>query len=334
MKLWSGNNIINKEGMYYHGLCKSLPLYTENGNRSIKEAIFFGLSCFKLLKEDFDVMDCCGFPYFSLFSAKLACLIKGKRLYSTCHEVWGKENWKKYLGWKGIFGYWIEKLASKLPNKIISVSNDTTKRLVDKLNFSKEKITTIPNGIEFNKIQSITSAEEKSDIIFAGRLISHKNVNLLINSIKILAEKNPKIKVIIIGDGPERQNLENLSKNLKLEKNIAFKGFLKDEKEVYSLIKSSKAFVLPSSREGFGIVVIEANACGIPVIVINHKDNASKDLIKEGKNGFKAEFNEFSLVDNIIKAIKLSKGMKKECINSAKKYDWDNLINQFEEVYK
>ena len=58
---------------------------------------------------------------------------------------------------------------------------------------------------------------------------------------------------------------------------------MEKHEDVYSLMKSSKVFVLPSTREGFGISVIEANACGIPVITVRHENNASKDLIQVGR---------------------------------------------------
>ena len=335
MKLWKGEEVIQKNGIYYHGICENISLYTEDKKRSISQAVRFGKSSFKLIKEDFDIMDCCGFPYFSLFPAKLACLIKRKPLITTWHEVWGKKYWKEYLGWKGIFGYWIEKLASKLPNKIIAVSEHTLKRLQEILNVKKEKIKVIPNGIEFEKIQSVKLSKEKSDIIFAGRLLKNKNVDLLIKSIgrTIKDSKNKNIKCIIIGDGPERENLKKLVKQLNLEKNIIFKGFIEKSEDVLSLIKSSKVFVLPSTREGFGIVVIEANALGTPVIVINHPENASKDLIEKGKNGFVCEFSEKDLSKKMKVLIDDSYKMKMNCIESAKKYNWENIIKKFVEVY-
>jgi len=332
MKFWKGKDIIKKNGFYIHGICKNYLLYN-NKTRSIKQGILFGLASFKLLKEDFDVLDADHMVYFHLFPAKLACLIKGKSLIITWHEVWGKEYWQKYMGKKGICGYILEKLSSKLPNKIISISKHTTNNLINKLNVKKEKIATIPNAINIKKISSIKPAKETSDVIFAGRLNEHKNVDVLIKSINIIKKSKKDIKCIIIGDGPEKENLQELAKQLNLTNNIIFKGFIENHEDVLSLIKSSKVFALPSTREGFGIALIEANACGIPVITTNHKDNASKDLIKNNQNGFISPLNEKDFAENILKATRQPNKMKSNCLKSAGKYDWDKIIKMFVRVY-
>ena len=75
-------------------------------------------------------------------------------------------------------------------------------------------------------------------------------------------------------------------------------------------MKSSKVFILPSTREGFGIVVIEANACGIPVITIDHKDNAARDLIKKKKNGFVCQLNEEEIAKKILRILINNSGSK------------------------
>jgi glycosyltransferase involved in cell wall biosynthesis len=333
-KLWEGKKVIKNEGMFYHGIAKPFSLYTKEKRRSIKEAISFGISSLKLIKEDIDIIDCCGFPYFSLFSCKLVSLVRGIPLYSTWHEVWGKEYWNHYLGKLGIIGSLVERLASKLPDKIISVSDLTTKRLIEDLKVPKDKVITIPNSIDIGVINKVKPSKEKSDIIFAGRLLSHKNVDLLIRSISLLVKQHPKIRCIICGDGPEKDKLIQLSNSLRLSKNIIFKGFIKSESEVYSLMKSSKCFVLPSEREGFGIVVIEANACGIPVVTVNAKDNASQFLIKEGKNGFVGDLNPKSLASTINNALKKGKSMKQTSIKEAKRYTLDNMYSKLKEVYK
>ena len=218
--------------------------------------------------------------------------------------------------------------------KIISNSKHTTYLLKKELN-SKKPIYTVPNGIEFDLITKIKPAKEKSDVIFVGRLISHKNIDILIKSIKLVKEKNPEIKFLIIGDGPEKKKLEALTQELNLEKNIKFLGFLENDGDVYALMKSSKVFVLPSTREGFGIVVIEANACGIPVITINHKDNAARDLIEEGKNSFVCQLNEEEIAKKIMRILENSSGrkMKGVCMDLAEKYDWDKIVGEIEEVY-
>jgi glycosyltransferase involved in cell wall biosynthesis len=335
MKLWEGANVIKQNEMYLHGICKAKKLYTKEGKRSILEAIYFGLICFKLIKEDFDIIDCSNFPYFSLFACKLISIIKKKPLYATWHEVWGKNYWYEYIGWKGYLGYIIEKLAVLTPDKIISVSEHTTYKLKNELN-SKKLTYAVPNGIEFDLITKIKPAKEKSDVIFVGRLMSYKNVDVLIKSIKLIKEKNPEIKSLIIGDGPDKKKLEELTRKLNLEKNIKFLGFLENDGDVYALMKSSKVFVLPSTREGFGMVVIEANACGVPVITIDHKDNAARDLIEEERNGFICQLDEKEIAKRILRILINNTGreMQKVCMDLAKKYDWDKIVDKIEGVYK
>jgi glycosyltransferase involved in cell wall biosynthesis len=334
MKWWKGSRDKIENGVHLHAICKYYSLYSGE-RRSIVQALMFGLACLKLIKEDFDIVDVDHMPHFPLFFTKLVCLLKRKIMIATWHEVWGKDYWQEYLGLRGIFGYIVEKLSVFMPNEIISVSNHTTNKLKNNLKF-KKKIYIISCGNDFEKIQEIKSSRRKSDVIFAGRLLNNKNVDILIKSIQLIKEKIPKIKCLIIGDGPEKKNLEALAQKLNLEKNIKFLGFLENNDDVYALMKSSKVFVLPSTREGFGIVVIEANACGIPVITIDYKDNAARDLIKEGKNGFVCQLNEEEIAKRIKKILinNSSKEMQKICMDLAKKYDWDKIVDEVEEVYR
>ncbi|HEY5668178.1 MAG TPA: glycosyltransferase, partial [Candidatus Saccharimonadales bacterium] len=134
-------------------------------------------------------------------------------------------------------------------------------------------------------------SEVQSDIIFGGRLLANKNVDVLIRAVKLVKRTHKNVRCLIVGNGPERKRLEALVAELKLENNVTFFNFFEDQNELFSLMKSSKMFVLPSVREGFGLVVIEANACGIPVITTTHESNAARDLIAEGRNGYLAELD-------------------------------------------
>src|SRR5579885_210697 len=185
MKWWKGENVIQMEGVYLHGICKPMQLYTKNGKRSILQAIYFGLHCLKLIQEDFTILDVNHMPFFSLYSAKCIALIKKKKLYATWNEVWGRNYWVEYLGKFGNIAYLIEWLSARMPDKIIAVSEHTRTKLIQDLKVKKE-IVVIPNGIDLKEIVKVKPSENKSDIIFAGRLLSHKNVDYLIESIRLL----------------------------------------------------------------------------------------------------------------------------------------------------
>jgi glycosyltransferase involved in cell wall biosynthesis len=327
----NGQKDIEMDGIHLHGVCKPLELY--NGERrSIKEAIYFAIKLFpELMGEKYDIVDCQGFPFFSCFTAKIHSLLSRSKLIITLHEVWG-DYWYDYLGKMGFFGKLVEKLMVNLTNNIVSVSTKTKKDL--KKIKKSENAVVIPNGIDFSYIREINPSKEKSDIIFAGRLIKEKNIDILIKSVHLAREESPNIKCFIIGDGPERAKLEKMVDELDIQNNIIFKGFIENYGDLISYMKSSKVFLLPSSREGFGIVVIEANACGLPVIVINHKMNAAVDLIENGENGFISEQSESAISKNMIKCIKEKKEMEETCIESSKEYDWNSIVNKIELMYE
>ncbi|MGB9979500.1 glycosyltransferase family 4 protein [Methanobacterium sp.] len=326
-----GQKDIEMDGIHLHGVCKPMDLY--NGERrSVSEAVYFAARLLpKIGTEKFDVIDCQGFPFFSCFTAKINSLFGGSPLIITLHEVWN-DYWYEYLGKAGFFGKLVEKLMVNLTSRIITVSRKTKTDL--KAMKSSEKSVVIPNGIDFNYMSKINPANEKSDIIFAGRLIKEKNVEILIKAIPNVREKIPDIKCCIIGDGPERAKLEKLVQELDIQNNVEFKGFMKDYDDLISYMKSSKVFVLPSTREGFGIVVIEANACGLPVVVVNHKMNAASDLIINNKNGIISDFSKEDIAENIINMINKKKKMQDDCIQTSKEYDWNKIVDTLEKFYK
>ena len=329
MKHWNGEEVIMRDGVYLHGFCEPKDLYVE-GRRSIKEAIYFARKVlFPLLKGDFDIIDCQAFPYFPSFSAKICSSMKRIPLVITWLEVWD-DYWYEYLGKKGIFGKVVERMTTHLTNKNIAIS-ERTKRDLEKIAVKKE-VTAIPMGIDFGKIERIRATNEKSDVIFAGRLIKEKNVDVLIKAVELVKKEILDVKCMIIGDGPEKCKLEKLVYDLGLESNIKFTGFLENW-EVISYMKSSKVFVLPSTREGFGMVSLEANICGLPVITVNHKMNAACDFINNDRNGFICELSEEEITEKIFMALDRRENMKRKCVESARGYDWGDVVNLTESFY-
>jgi len=330
MQWWKGQKTIVQNGVTLHAISPYYPLYAGN-RRSIKEAAFFALHCFKLINKNFDVVDVDHMPHPVLFSMKIVCVLRRKKMIATWHEVWGKEYWKTYLKTGGTFAYWVEKISAQLPDMIISVSSRTTLNLRNVLR-TKREILTIPNGLDMAGITGNSPAQTGTDAVFAGRLLSHKNVDVLLRATKILAERNPKISLSIIGDGPAKANLEILAKELCIEKNVSFLGFLEDHNELYRIMLASRVFVLPSTREGFGIAVLEANACGMPVVTINEEQNAARDLIINGENGMTTKLDEEPIANAIEKMLD-SKTDRATYRTYAEKYDWTNILSTIQEVY-
>jgi L-malate glycosyltransferase len=329
MQFWDGPAVIVRDGLTLHGLCKARPLYLPGGRRSITQALVFGLSCLKLLRERFDVMDCCGFPYFSLFTCRLVTWLRRKPLYATWHEVWGRRYWREYLGRLGIVGYAVEWLAARLPSAIIAVSDHTADALKGTLQV-KRPVYTIENGIHVAHIQTVVSPHDPVDVVYVGRLVAFKHVDLLLQAVAILTKQRPVIRCRIMGNGPERQRLEALVRELGLQKNVQFLDFHEAHDEVISVMKSGRVFVLPSTREGFGLVAIEANAAGVPVVTVEHSANAACKLITKD-SGLVTSLNAEALAAGIAKVL-AKKTPAKACVAAAQRFDWSQITHKLEAV--
>jgi len=318
------------DGIRIHSVYKVKNFYT-NGRKSITESLKFSLGLLgPLLKGNYDLIDCESVPLLSIFPSKLASIIKGKKLIVSWLEVWDGY-WFNYLGKLGLVGFLVEKLSPPLPDKIISISPHTTHNLINKLKVNPDKIKTIPLGIDLEEIENVKSKKIKNKIIFVGRLIAHKNVNLLISAVSEIS-KRMNISLTIAGNGPKKSNLIRQAKRLKL-KNIRF--ISPKREQLIREIKSSFALVLPSSREGFGIAVLEAMACGIPVITSNHENNAAKELVKNGKNGFICKLDEEDIANKIEFMLKndYCNKLTENCLKTSANYSIENMANETEKIY-
>ena len=331
MKWWEGPDTKVENGVQLKAISPYFPLYSGE-KRSIKEALLFSLHCLKLIQEDFDIIDVDHMPHLVLFSTKLVALLKRKKLHVIWNEVWGVAYWINYMGPSGVLAALIEKITSMLPDQFTAISEHTARELTTKLKVPQHKITVIPNGISIAELEDVPRATLCSDVIFVGRLLSHKNADVLIESIALLKLKYPKIKCIIVGKGPERNNLTELVQENNLFENVEFIEFIEDHKQLYSLMKSSRVFAFPSTREGFGIVVLEANGCGLPVVTTDHQQNAARYLIEEGLNGKTISLSKENLA-NAIDGYLAVKSNPTDYITFIQQYDWDNLAQKFEDIY-
>lgn len=331
MKYWEGDETYVRDGVIYHGVCPAKALYA-HGRRTVGEALYFGIHLvLPLKKEQFDVIDCQQFPLISCIPVRLVSVARRIPSVITWHEVWG-DYWKEYLGFsRGVLGKATERLVASFRSPVISVSTTTSTRFRNE--FGRQPEIIIPNGIDVDHLKSVSPSPVESDIMFSGRLIREKNVSMLIQAFNILVSEDPHLKLIIVGNGPEHDTIRSQIKTLSLEKNITLTGFREDHDEVIALMKSSKVFVLPSTREGFGITALEALGCGLPVVTIDHPANAVCDLITE-KTGVICPLSHEALATGIRNTLRLHEKMKNDCRMSAGAYDWDRIVDQAEQYYR
>ena len=137
---------------------------------------------------------------------------------------------------------------------------------------SNKEVSIIPNGIDLDKYRSINlkeSVEKENTILFIGRLERRKGVKYLIRAFAELSKTNKNIKLIIAGDGPDRNKLELLVKSLGAS-NVTFTGYV-DEAMKHKLLASCSVFCSPALfGESFGIVLLEAMAYGVPIVAGNN----------------------------------------------------------------
>jgi glycosyltransferase involved in cell wall biosynthesis len=140
-------------------------------------------------------------------------------------------------------------------------------------------------GLATSTITGPIESERAPVFIFAGRLIPEKHADKIPAAIALAREKIPQLRAQIFGDGPERGKIRGEIVRLHLEDVIECPGFV-PWAQLDAAMSRATGLILPSEREGYGSVVIEAVARGTPAIVVRAPDNASTDLIVENVNGF------------------------------------------------
>ncbi|HXK40859.1 MAG TPA: glycosyltransferase family 4 protein [Candidatus Paceibacterota bacterium] len=147
----------------------------------------------------------------------------------------------------------------------------------------KEKIIYIPAIYVDLDIFRPMNLPKEYDLIFVGRLEKNKGINLLLETASKLKAQILNFKMIIVGSGPLKESLKFKIKNLKLQDNIMLYGWAKDSLEIAELMNKSKILMMPSYNEGGPRVVVEAMACGVPVLAT--PVGIVPDLLKNGSGG-------------------------------------------------
>lgn len=247
--------------------------------------------------------------------------------------------WAKRLSWKITAGYY------NRCDLIVSPS----KSLADSLLESglKRPIKVIPNSID-TEIFSPISEKEKikhkhnyhmSDFsaVYMGRISYEKSIDKVILAFKKVLEKDylKTAKLILIGDGPEKNKLEQLIKKLGIDKNIIWTGILRGE-ALARAVACNDVFVTASRSENMPLSVLEAMACGLPVIAVS--ENGMKEIVKDAYNGFLCQADNVAeiaqKIENIFKNKSQREIFSKNSRELAMGYSKDKIMESFENCYE
>jgi glycosyltransferase involved in cell wall biosynthesis len=264
-----------------------MKLYAGPGRRRILPPLVFGIGVLWHLlrhRRAYDVVHTCSFPYFSLLAAALIRPLDRYRLVVDWFEVWSREYWREYLGrLGGAIGWFVQHLCVRVPQHAFCFSQLYAQRLREE---GAEEVEVL-GGVYTGPLEPLPVRGPAPVVLFAGRHIPEKQVPAIIPAVLAARQAVPELTATILGDGPDRGEVLRRIAEAGLEEVVRAPGFVSAE-EVDELMSRALCVLLPSRREGYGLVVVEAAAHGTPSIVVEEIDNAAVELIEEGENGFVA----------------------------------------------
>jgi glycosyltransferase involved in cell wall biosynthesis len=205
--------------------------------------------------------------FMPLLSLRFASRLLRIPIIAIFHDICGFESNIKQ---KGAPRGWIrcvlgDLLVTRLQYDGIVAVSDATKTKLQRIGCRTSDIAVVRNAVDIDLLDSVSSKRMPERICFCGRLVRHKHVGELLKAFAKVHEYEPEATLLVIGDGEERAVLEAMAHSLGIADLVRFTGIV-DDREKFRLMKSCSVLVLPSTAEGWGIVITEAIFCGLRTI--------------------------------------------------------------------
>ena len=286
LRQWDRGADPSVPGVHVVAVGPRMALYTRKGRRRILPPVVFGIGVLRHLLQHgkrYDIVHTASFPYFSVLAAGAARGRGRFRIVVDWHEVWTREYWTEYLGLlAGRIAWLVQRACLRVPQRAFCFSRLHERRLRE-LGLSGE-LTLLEGQYEESRREPRMPADPLPVAVFAGRLIPEKRVPALVPAIARARRAIPDLRGEIFGDGPERAEVLRAIERERLDGAISAPGFV-DPEVLERTLSTALCLLLPSRREGYGRVVVDAAAHGVPTIVVEGPDNAATELVEEGVNG-------------------------------------------------
>lgn len=276
-------------------------------------------------KSDYDIL----IDDFSAFSPCFSPLHTGKTVVTIIHHLISTHAIRKYRF--GVMPLLIEKFALKLYKNFIFMSPSVKEQIVGKI-VKKYRAKVIPNGVN-NALFSL-KASEKNYMLFLGRIdVYQKGLDILLKAFKNITKREMEIGLIIAGGGKDSYKLKELISKLD-SFNVKFIGRISDHKKK-KLLSNCLFVCMPSRFEGYGIVAIEAAACGKPVV--GTRIPGLCDTVIDGETGILVGSNNSEELSKAMLKLIEDRNLRKKLGRNgrrwAKKFGWDMIAKMQEEFY-
>ena len=288
---WPADQPPSIPGVRVVAVSRDEPLYGPRGARRTTPTLRFARGVARHLaaqRRSYDLVHTCGFPYFHLPALRLALAGARVPVVVDWPEVWSRAYWRSYVG--GVGGRLAE-LVQAACIRLTPTALVFSELYADRLRTGGAaplRIGGLGPDVLPGRAQLDPPAQPR--VLFLGRHISEKRPDLVVRAVPV-ARALPGLGALtaqVLGDGPERPAVLALVAALGLADVVTVPGFV-PAGELANALRTATALVHPSSREGFGIVVVEAAALGTPVVLVQGPDNAAVELVVPGVNGEIAE---------------------------------------------
>jgi glycosyltransferase involved in cell wall biosynthesis len=300
LRQWERNEPPTLDGVRVLAVGPRFDLYTKGGRRRILPPLVFGLGVLAhLLRRggSYDVVHTCSFPYFSLLSAALARRAHRYGLVVDWQEVWTSAYWRQYLGSVGgAIGHRVQRLCAHVSQQAFCFSRLHASRL--RAEGLRGEVIVL-EGEYVGSLEAPHVREVEPVVLFAARMIPEKRAPLAVSAFGLAAARVKGLRGELYGDGPERQAVLEAIAEQGLAQVLSAPGFV-EASRVDEAFGRAMCLLSTSSREGYGMVVIEAAAHATPSVVVAGEDNASVELLEEGVNGLVAPSDDPAVIADAI----------------------------------
>jgi glycosyltransferase involved in cell wall biosynthesis len=266
----------------------AISLYSPDGVRRIPAALRYAAGLFLGLarrRRRYEAVIVSGLPVFNVFATRLALLGSGTKVVVDYLEVWHRPQWVKYSGrLTGTIAWMLQRAAILLTPIATCHSQLSATRLV------REGLRSDPvvsPGLIDSAVEAapVSPASDPPYVLYAGRHIPDKRVETLPAAVAVARRSVPDLRLVILGTGPSSPAIRSAVDRVNGAEWTEFPGFV-DDAELEARMHGALCLVNPSRREGYGLVVVEANAHGTPVVLVADEGNASTELVEANVNGF------------------------------------------------